>query len=142
METKPFALSVKVIVRGPDGRCLLLRRSSASKGNPGKWEFPGGKLDPGESFDAGLLREVIEETRLSAVDVQLTRAVGVAQSEVGDRRVVYLFMEAIAGSSDVELSEEHDAYDWVPVSDLQTRDLAPQYQDIARQYARSCAGTG
>ena len=48
---KPLRLSVKIVVRDDAGRCLLLKRSLTSKGNPGKWEFPGGKIDPGESFD-------------------------------------------------------------------------------------------
>ena len=41
--------------------CLLLKRSRSPKGNPGKWRFPGGKIDPGESFDEALLREVAKE---------------------------------------------------------------------------------
>ena len=53
---KPLKLSVKIVVRDDAGRCLLLRRSLSSKGNPGKWDFPGGKIDPGESFDEALVR--------------------------------------------------------------------------------------
>ena len=48
---KTFSLSVKVIVCDREGRCLLLKRSAASAGNAGKWDFPGGKLDPGERID-------------------------------------------------------------------------------------------
>ena len=65
MSHKPFALSAKVVVRDEEGRCLLLKRSMSSKGNPGKWDLPGGKVDIGESFDQGLLREVAEETGLT-----------------------------------------------------------------------------
>ncbi len=43
--TKPFALSTKVVIRDDAGRCLLLKRALSSKGNPGKWEFPGGKAE-------------------------------------------------------------------------------------------------
>ena len=61
------SLSVKVIVYDQHGQVLLLQRSQASKNNAGKWEFPGGKLDPGESFDEALLREVQEETGLAII---------------------------------------------------------------------------
>ena len=65
MAGKPLALSVKVVVRDVSGRCLLLKRSLRSKGNPGKWDLPGGKVDPGENFTQGILREVAEETGLT-----------------------------------------------------------------------------
>ena len=47
MINKPFALSVKVVIRDQSGRILLLKRSLSSKGSPGKWEFPGGKAEGG-----------------------------------------------------------------------------------------------
>jgi 8-oxo-dGTP diphosphatase len=43
-----------------DGRVLLAQRPSG-KSMAGLWEFPGGKVDPGESPEASLLRELNEE---------------------------------------------------------------------------------
>jgi 8-oxo-dGTP diphosphatase len=64
MKEKPYGLSVKMVLRDDNGRCLLLKRSMNSKWYAGKWEFPGGKVDPGENFGDALLREVFEETGL------------------------------------------------------------------------------
>lgn len=50
---------VAVLVQ-PDGRVLLARRP-AGKPYAGYWEFPGGKLEPGETFEVGLARELHEE---------------------------------------------------------------------------------
>ncbi len=47
-------------VIGPDGRVLIAQRP-AGKHLAGGWEFPGGKLDPGEDRQAGLARELREE---------------------------------------------------------------------------------
>lgn len=44
----------------PDGRFLLTSRP-AGKVYAGYWEFPGGKLEPGESVEAALRRELLEE---------------------------------------------------------------------------------
>ena len=44
----------------PSGRVLVARRPSGSHLG-GLWEFPGGKLEPGESREAGLARELAEE---------------------------------------------------------------------------------
>ncbi len=132
MPPKPFALSVKVIIFDGESRCLLLRRSLKSKGNPGKWDFPGGKADPGESFDEALLREVEEETGLR---VALSGVAGAVQSEVPGRRVAYLIMEARPVSGQIRLSEEHDEYAWVSVGELANWDLASQFREFAGGYA-------
>ncbi len=43
-----------------DGRVLLAQRP-AGKSMPGLWEFPGGKVEPGETPEAALIRELHEE---------------------------------------------------------------------------------
>lgn len=44
----------------PDGRVLLAQRP-AGKSMAGLWEFPGGKVEPGESPESALIRELREE---------------------------------------------------------------------------------
>lgn len=44
----------------PDGRVLLAQRP-AGKSLAGLWEFPGGKVEPGETPEAALIRELHEE---------------------------------------------------------------------------------
>ena len=56
------------IVRDPMGRLLVGQRPGC-KDYPGKWEFPGGKLEPGESVYTALVREFREELGL-----EITRA--------------------------------------------------------------------
>ncbi len=51
---------VAVALIDADGRLLLTRRP-AHKEHGGLWEFPGGKVDPGESPEAALVRELKEE---------------------------------------------------------------------------------
>jgi 8-oxo-dGTP diphosphatase len=129
---KPYALSAKAVVRDPRGRCLLLRRSGASKNNGGFWEFPGGKLDPGEQPDEALVREIREETGLIA---EVVRVVGAGESELPDRKVAYLFFEARVDTDMVHLSPEHDAFQWVELPELKNQQLCPQYVPFARQYS-------
>jgi len=133
MRRKPFGLSVKVIILDRDDRCLLLKRSLNCKGNPGKWEFPGGKVERGEHFDEGLMREVAEETGLS---ISLNRVLGTAESESPTVRIAYLFLEGRRRSGRVRLSSEHDDYMWVTRRSLPSADLAPQFDSFARMYAR------
>ncbi|MHB9035691.1 MAG: NUDIX hydrolase [Armatimonadota bacterium] len=132
MTTKPFALSMKIIVKNAEGRCLLLKRSVDSKNNPGKWDFPGGKIDPGETFDQALLREVSEETGLS---IRIDGLVGSTQSESPTNRIVYLILEGSVESGDVRLSPEHQDMLWVDPSELAKADICRQFASLAAAYA-------
>ena len=137
MSQNPFRLSAKVVIVDADGRVLLLKRSRASKNNAGTWEFPGGKTDPGETFDQALLREVNEETGLQ---ISLEHVVGAGEADWGERKIAYLFLEARHVNGAVRLSEEHDAFVWVKPSELPQQNLAPQFKEFAAGYARRSAG--
>ena len=71
------------ITRDPMGR-LLVGQRPACKDYPGKWEFPGGKLESGESVYTALVREFREELGL-----EITRAepVFVVRHHYPDRSV-------------------------------------------------------
>ena len=49
-----------------DGRVLVCRRPPGAA-HAGKWEFPGGKLEAGESFEQALVRELREELGVEAI---------------------------------------------------------------------------
>lgn len=56
-----------------NGRILICRRR-ADQPHPLKWEFPGGKVEPGESPEQALMRELLEELGIeSATPVEVAR---------------------------------------------------------------------
>jgi 8-oxo-dGTP diphosphatase len=57
---KPIVLVAAVALIDADGRVLLAERP-AGKAMAGLWEFPGGKVQPGETPEAALIREIVEE---------------------------------------------------------------------------------
>ena len=59
-EPLPVVLVVAVALVDSDGRVLLAQRP-AGKSMAGLWEFPGGKVQPGETPEAALIRELKEE---------------------------------------------------------------------------------
>lgn len=131
---KPFALSVKVMIQDREGRFLLLKRSAISKANAGKWDLPGGKIEPCESFDIALLREVSEETGL---DIILKHVAGTAQSELANVRVIYLIMEGSHERGNVVLSSEHDEYRWVHRHELPDMDLPEQFMPFLKKFSEN-----
>jgi len=134
LEPKPFLLAVKAIARDSEGRILLLKRSDAARLYPGKWDLPGGKVDPGESFDDALIREVAEETGLS---INLTGVAGAAEFELPTARFAVLFMEARCTGSEARLSGEHVAYRWASPSELADIDFSDELGDFMRARART-----
>jgi 8-oxo-dGTP diphosphatase len=65
--TPKHSVSVAGIVVRDDDRVLVIKRD-----DNGHWEAPGGVLELGESFEAGVQREVLEETGLAVVVERLT----------------------------------------------------------------------
>jgi 8-oxo-dGTP diphosphatase len=132
MSEKPWRLSVKVLIRDDKGCCLLLKRSMNSKGNPGKWEPPGGKIDQGESFETALLREVIEETGLA---ISIQHVAGTAESELPKIKVVHLILEGKVESGKLHLSDEHTAHMWVDPKVFSNLELADWFTVFAEGYS-------
>jgi 8-oxo-dGTP pyrophosphatase MutT (NUDIX family) len=70
-EARPSAV-LAAMHDGPEGAELILtRRSWALRSHRGEISFPGGRLDPGETPEAGALREAHEEIRLDPASVEL-----------------------------------------------------------------------
>ena len=101
--------TVKAIVLH-ERKVLLLRRSATDPYGPGIWEFPGGKLEFGESLETALLREVKEETGLSVfIDHLLYAAAPMLKT---DRQAMIVNYLCTADTSFVRLSGEHCEFYW------------------------------
>jgi 8-oxo-dGTP diphosphatase len=129
-----FGLSVRVLITDKDGKILILKRSTDSKTNPGKWELPGGKVDQGESFDHALIREVYEETKLK---ISLDHVVGVSEQNLHVIRAVHIIMSGSITEGNLKLSHEHEGYAWVFFENLPEYDLADWLYDFVTNQVTS-----
>ncbi len=136
MSAKPFRLAVRAVIRDGQGRCLLIRRSRVCKAFVGAWEWPGGKADAGETFDAAVRREVAEETGLK---IELTGVAGAFHIEMPQQHLAVLCLEATVAGGSLALSEEHDQSAWVPVPELVQWNLTDGFREFAQAYVSRLA---
>lgn len=125
-----YGLAVRVLLTDQDGKILILKRSTDSKTNPGKWELPGGKVDQGESFDHALIREVYEETNLK---ISLEHVVGASEQNLHIIQAVHIIMSGKIVEGELNLSSEHEGYAWVLIETLPDYELADWLQDYVNQ---------
>ncbi|HEX9081867.1 MAG TPA: (deoxy)nucleoside triphosphate pyrophosphohydrolase [Holophagaceae bacterium] len=64
----PVEVALAIVVR--EGRVFLQRRSESAQVCPGLWEFPGGKVEPGEAPVSAARRELLEETGLEVIHLR------------------------------------------------------------------------
>jgi len=125
-----YGLAVRVLLTDQDGKILILKRSTDSKTNPGKWELPGGKVNQDESFDHALIREVYEETNLK---IALEHVVGASEQNLHIIRAVHIIMSGKIIEGELNLSPEHEGYAWVWMETLPDYELSDWLQDYVNQ---------
>jgi 8-oxo-dGTP diphosphatase len=106
----------------PQGRVLVQRRP-AGKQHAGLWEFPGGKVDPGERPEAALARELMEELGI-AVDHGALVPVTFASEPIGERHLVLLLYRCAAWAGEPVALDAAEIR-WMAIDDLHTLDMPP-----------------
>lgn len=102
-----------------DGRVLVAQRPPG-KALAGKWEFPGGKLERGESAAACLVRELREEL---GIEVEVGAALPPCVHDYGQRAIRLLPFRCTIVAGEVH-AHEHTAVRWCTLEEIATLDLA------------------
>ena len=108
------------VIQDARGRILLARRT-AGRDLAGMWEFPGGKVDPGETPEQALARELHEELGIRIGNSAPLIAVPQAYR---DKRIV-LDVRRIVGWSGSAVGRERQALAWVPQDKLASYPMPP-----------------
>ena len=111
-------VTAAIIVR--KGTVLLTRRKDG-EALAGFWEFPGGKVEEGETPQECLQRELNEELGLTTV-AGILLAECTYHYDHGSFNLIALKTELISGEPKLTV---HDKAEWVNIDDLESYNLAP-----------------
>lgn len=114
--TYRHSVSVAAVVVREDGRVLAIRRA-----DNGQWQIPGGVLELDETIEAGLAREVHEETGLS---VKVTGLTGIYK-HMGLGVVALVFRCTLVDGQET-LGEETAEIGWLSAADV-SEHMAPVF---------------
>ena len=128
----PLAV-VAGIVRGENGILIARRKSGGAQAL--KWEFPGGKIEPGESPQAALARELKEELDIS---VSIGRIYDAVLWYYPEKTVLILFYDATILSG-TPASLDNGGFEWVQPSQITQYDFADADKAVAKSLGKDAA---
>lgn len=100
----------KVVIIRDDGCVLMLKRSDYVEKYAGEWDLPGGHLRVGEDIEAGMRREVKEETNLDVQNCKFVTKI--------DNLSFYYCMYPEGENAKIQLSHEHTKFKFFTKKEL------------------------
>lgn len=116
-----------------DGRYLVARRTRPAD-VAGLWEFPGGKVEPGETEERALAREIREEL---GVEITIGERIPGEWPLHGDL-VLHLYAAALVDGEPMPL-EQHDEIRWVTIAEFDSVDWLLSDIDAVRSLREATA---
>lgn len=115
-----------------NGKILLM------KDEKGRWELPGGKIDFNEEPSETLKREFYEE--LGFKNISIGEVVNIWTFTVLSEGKKYQFIVIVyvcdSQEYDIQTSEEHVAFDWVPFNDINSLNIKDGYKESIEKYIK------
>ncbi|MCD1634332.1 NUDIX hydrolase [Martelella mediterranea] len=134
---RPIAATIAIVIRA--GKVLLVRR--ANPPDAGRWGFPGGKIERGETLHQAALRELKEETGVNATALRTFTAVDAFDYAAdGGLRRHFILVAVLCQWVDGEPVAGDDALEarWIDLDRLSETDLALSL-DVAEVAAQAAA---
>ncbi len=132
--TDPDFLPVTAAVIEKDGKILIARRKHPYPFPGPPWEFPGGKLEDGETLEECLRREIREEL---GIDIAVGRLISSRKHVLNCQSAIMLYAYwAHHLSGDIVLTD-HEEVAWVAIEDLEVYSFPNPDRDIVKDILKT-----
>jgi 8-oxo-dGTP diphosphatase len=121
------------IIRNEDNEVLIVRRGENTD-HPLKWEFPGGKINNGESEEECIIREITEELTM---DIVICSRLTPVEHSYGNKQV--RLIPFICDTLDeLPVLTEHSEFKWIKINELRNIDFSEADIPVAKEYLDVC----
>ena len=119
------------IVFDDAGRLLLIRRANPPA--QGSWSLPGGRVEPGESSEDAVVRELLEETGLSGT---IEREVGSVERDApgGGIYLIRYFVLSVSGSPTPLAGDDAAEAGWFTPSEVRALNTSPDLVEVLAEW--------
>jgi len=115
------------IIKNADNKILIAQRN-LHKSQGGLWEFPGGKIEQGETREEAIVREIKEELK---IDISPIRYVDERVFEYPDKTINLIAIECKYEGGALTKTE-HEAVAWVSPNEMKEYEFAPADEFIVK----------
>ncbi len=122
MDNKKHIVAITALIKNKaKDKFLIIKRHKNEIAFPGKWAFPGGKVERGQTVLETLKREVLEEVGLEIGDYKKYLEDYTFVRPDGHNVVGFCF-EVIAKSENVKISKDFEDFKWIKPEELSSFD--------------------
>jgi len=131
-----FMPSVTALIRNDDGRILFVQHVE------GRWQLPGGAIDPGERPAEAMQRECLEEAGITVEPIRIAGVFGGPEYRItyanGDEAgwVVTVFDAHIVAGDPAPSDDETQAVGWFSPEEVEALELAPSTHTTLKSLLR------
>ena len=111
---------VAAIIKDKNGKILITKRN-LKKSQGGLWEFPGGKIEPNETRDEAIIREIKEELD---IDIKVDSYLAEKVFNYPEKDINLIGLQCTITQGNIRLLE-HEDYKWLNSSELENYEFAP-----------------
>lgn len=125
MTAPPTLLTVVALALLDDADRVLMQRRPESRAHGGLWEFPGGKVEPGEGPAAALVREIAEELSITIDAADLVPLTFAANPEREGTRLLVLLLYTCRRWTGSPVPEDGAQLQWLESEALSALSMPP-----------------
>ncbi len=123
------------IIFNDEGKVLLAQRGPKARNENGKWEFPGGSVEFGETCEEAIVREIKEELEIDIKVIELVEVVNHILLEEKQHWVSPSFVARhVRGEPKIKEPEKCVGYKWVKISDINFDELSIASQSNYKKF--------